>query len=143
MSRPQVYTEPYTVIVSIILIIFSSVCLYVYVVAAQKGFGTVVVAHPGQDVELLCTVTVTSGDQGVAWLINNMLPYRVNAIRGGILAGYTATLGSNNLIVENIMMNDDRNGSDYRCVIVPAVGMLALADIREESDPTILYVAGK
>ena len=72
-----------------------------------------------------------------------MLPYRVNAIHGGILAGYTATLGNNNLIVENIMMNDDRNGSDYRCVIVPAVGMLALADIREESDPTILYVAGK
>ena len=41
------------------------------------------------------------------------------------------------------MMNDDRNGSDYRCVIVPAQGMITAADIIDESDPTILYVAGE
>ena len=87
---------------------------------------------------------MTSGDQTAAWLINNTMgPYRINAIRGGILAGYTATLGSHNLIVEDIMMNDDRNGSDYRCVIVPAVGLVTFADIIEESDPTILYVTGE
>ena len=78
----------------------------------------------------------------MAWLINyNMGPYRINAIRGGVLAEYTATLDSNNLIVQNIMMNDDRNGTDYRCVIVQ--GTPSIANIMKESAPTILYVAGK
>ena len=84
-----------------------------------------------------------SGSQTAAWLINNMGPYRVNSLRSGLLAGHTAELGSNNLIVENIMMNDDRNGSDYRCVIAPAQGTPSLGNIIEESDPTILYVAGE
>ena len=111
-------------------------------VTAQEGTG-IVIAHPGQDVELWCTVTVTSGSQTTAWLVNNVGPYGVNALRNGILAGHSGTLGSSNLIVENIMMNDNRNGSVYRCVIVPAQGMLTVADIIEESDPTILYVAGE
>ena len=89
-----------------------STCIY-YVAAAQEGPG-IVIAHPGQDVELLCSVTVTDSGSQAAWLINNnMGPYRVNAIRAGLLAGYAATLISNNLIVLNIMMNDDRNGSNY------------------------------
>ena len=72
-----------------------------------------------------------------------MGPYRINFLRSGILTGYTATLDSNNLIVENIMMNDVRNGSEYRCVIIPAQGMITVADIVEESDPTTLYVSGE
>ena len=72
-----------------------------------------------------------------------MGPYRVNALHSGILTGYTVTLDSNNLIVENITMNDDRNGSEYRCGIVPAQSMITVADIINESDPTILYVAGE
>ena len=123
-------------------------CYYylVITVAAQKGPG-IAIAHPGQNVELLCTVTVTSNTQA-AWLINNMRdnmgPYSLNAIRGGTLAGYTGVgPDNNNLIVENIMMNDDRNGSDYRCVIVPAQGTPSLGNITEVSDPTILYVAGE
>ena len=111
-------------------------------VAAQEGPG-IVIAHTGQDVELLCTVTVTSGSQKVGWLVNNVGPYRINALRSGILTGYIATLDSNNLIVENIMMNDVRNDSEYRCVIVPAQGMITVADIIDESDPTILYVTGE
>ena len=86
---------------------------------------------------------MTSGNQVAAWVVNNMGPYRRNALRSGILARHTAALGSNNLIVENIMMNDDRNGSDYRCVIVPEQDMITVADIILESDPTILYVAGE
>ena len=119
--------------------------LILITVAAQEGPG-IVIAHPGQDVELLCTVTVTSDTQAAAWLINNSMgPYRVNTLRGGSQAGYrgVADTSSNNLIVENIMMNDDRNGSDYRCVIVPASGRLSLPDITEESNPTILYIAGE
>ena len=116
----------------------------VITVAAQEGPG-IVIAHPGQDVELLCTVTVTdSGSQIAGWLINNSMgPYRINSIHRGILAGHTTALGSNNLIVENIMMNDGRNGSDYRCVIVPAQGTPSLDNVIDESDPTILYVAGE
>ena len=85
-----------------------------------------------------------SGSQAAGWLINSSMgPYKVNAIRGGILAGYTANQDSHNLIVQNIMMNDDRNGTDYRCVIVPSTGTPSLGNIIEESDPIILYVAGE
>ena len=117
-------------------------CYTCTVVAAQEGPG-IVIAHPGQDVELLCTVTVTSTSQTTGWLVNNMGPYRINSIRIGILTGHSATLDNSNLIVENIMMNDVRNGSEYRCVILPAQGMATFADIIDESDPTILYVAGE
>ena len=73
----------------------------------------------------------------------NNTPYRKSALRSGILPGHTTTLGSNNLIVQNIIMNDVRNGSEYYCVIVPAQGMITFDDIIDESDPTILYVAGE
>ena len=112
-----------------------------YTVAAQEGPG-IVIAHPGQDVELLCTVTVTSGSQTIGWLVNNVV-YRMNALRNAILPGHIATLDSSNLIVQNIMMNDTRNGNEYRCVIIPAQGMITVSDIIDESDPTILYVAGE
>ena len=72
-----------------------------------------------------------------------MGPHGINAIRSGILIGYTTTLDGSNLIVENIMINDSRNGSKYICVIVPAQGTAIAADIIVESDPTILYVAGE
>ena len=83
---------------------------------------------------------MTLGSQTTGWLVNNVGPYRLNALRNGILTGHNATLDSNNLIVENIMMNDNRNGSEYRCVIVPAQGILTVADIIDWDDPTILYV---
>ena len=86
---------------------------------------------------------MTSGSQTAGWVVNNVGPYRRNVIRGGILTGHSATLDNNNLIVENIMMNDVRNGSEYRCVIIPAQGVITVADIIDESDPTILYVAGE
>ena len=70
-----------------------------------------------------------------------MGPYGVNALRNDILTGYSAALDSNNLIVENIMMNDIRNGSEYRCVIISQLN--TLQPILHESDPTLLYVAGK
>ena len=70
-------------------------------------------------------------------------PYRINSLNSGILTGHTATLDSTNLIVENIMMNDGRNGSEYICVIVPAQGMITVGDITDESDPTFLYIAGE
>ena len=86
---------------------------------------------------------MTSGSQTTGWLVNNVGPYRINALRSGILTGHSATLDSSNLIVDNIMMNDVRNDSEYRCVIVPAQGMITVTDIIDESDPSILYVAGE
>ena len=75
--------------------------------------------------------------------MNNQGPYTINSLRNGILTGYNATVNSSNLIVENIMMNDARNDSEYICVIIPAIGWVASYDIINESDPTILYVAGE
>ena len=84
-----------------------------------------------------------STSQITGWLVNNEGPYRITAIRSGILTGYTANVDNSNLIVVNIMMNDVRNGSQHSCGIVPAQGLLTFADIINESDPTILYVAGE
>ena len=55
-----------------------SVNYYYFIVAAQNHY-SIVIAHPGQDVELLCTVT-PSGNGSVAWVINghmNYLPFVV------------------------------------------------------------------
>ena len=99
-----------------------------------------VTAHPGQNVELLCNVT-PSGSGLVAWIIDHGIPRGVNSIRGGIAPGYTANLGSNNLIVQNIMMNDDRNDTEYQCVIV--IENNTVTEVIQRSNTTILYVAGE
>ena len=99
-------------------------------VTAQEG-PAIVIAHPGQDVELICAVT-PSGGQSVSWYVNHDGPYGVNALLNGLLPGYSSN--EDNLIVENIMMSDSRNGSDYSCVIVNTM---------TESNPTALYVAGE
>ena len=109
-------------------------------VTAQQGPGTVI-AHPGQDVELLCTVT-PSDSQTAAWIVNDVGPHTVQQLHNGILAGYSTN--GNNLIIENIMMNDDRNDTEYSCVTISStVSQPSLVDIIDESDPTILYVAGE
>ena len=117
-----------------------------FIVTAQEGPG-IVIAHPGQDVELLCTVTEDSQDLTEAWIVNNGGPYKIISIYGDTLTGYNANIDGGNLIVENIMMNDNRNGSEYECVIahLPAdpEDVITLADIINKSDPTYLYVAGK
>ena len=77
--------------------------IYCFIVIAQEGPGTVI-AHPGQDVELLCTVT-PSGSQTAAWIINHVV-YTVQQLQNDALIGYSSN--GNNLIIENIMMNDDR-----------------------------------
>ena len=42
------------------------------------------------------------------------------------------------------MINDDRNGTEYSCVTVSrTVSQPTQANIVDESDPTILYVAGE
>ena len=75
--------------------------------------------------------------------MNNVGPYGIHSLRSGILPGHSATLGSSNLIVENITMNDARNGSDYTCVVIPNRYMVTVANIMKESNPIILNVMGE
>ena len=65
-----------------------------------------------------------------------MYSYTLNELFTGQLAGHN--INGNNIIVEDIMMNDDRNGSVYICILPQTP---PTPDI--ESDPTILYVAGE
>ena len=109
--------------------------LYFFTVTAQEGPG-IVIAHPGQDVELLCTITPT-GNRTAAWIINYLL-YRIQQLHQGIIAGFSSN--GNNLIIENIMMNDDRNNTEYQCVTVRST---ATDSIIDWGDSTILYVAGE
>ena len=83
-----------------------------FTVAAQEGPG-IVIAHPGRDVVLFCAVNEILQDLTEGWLVNNRGPYGISAIRHahGDLAGYSATLNNGDLIVENITINDSRNGS--------------------------------
>ena len=111
-----------------------------FTVTAQQGPG-IVIAHPGQNVELLCNVT-PSDSQTAAWIADNEGPHTVKQLHNGILTGYSSN--GNNLIIENITMNDDRNDTEYSCATVPStVSQPSTADIIDESDPTILYVAGE
>ena len=115
-----------------------------FTVTAQEGPG-IVIAHPGQDVELLCNVTEDLTTLTEGWLINNMGPYGINALYHGRLIGHNGSLDGGNLIVEHIMMNDSRSGSEYICVIVPADldDIITIADIIYRSEPTFLYVSGE
>ena len=109
---------------------FISLYLLLFVVAAQEGPGTVI-AYPGEDIVLLCNIS-----DGSAWSINNSVPISRSSLFFGMQTGYNVS--GSNLVVENITLNDVRNGSQYRCVSFqepPA------QDI--ESDPTFLYIAGK
>ena len=83
---------------------------------------------------------MTSTNEVVGWLVNLGGPHGISAIRNGILDefGYTTNLGSNNLIVENIMMNDGRNDSMFQCVIT----LQGTTTILRESNQTILFIAG-
>ena len=92
-----------------------------------------VITYPGQDVELMCTGTTQS--QTVSWIINDMGTYEVSTLLNGILTGYSSS--GNNLIVQDIIMNDVRNRSNFLCVIN------ATRAILRQSYPTVLHVAGE
>ena len=109
-----------------------------FTVTAQEGPGIVIVHPAGQDVELLCTVMTSSNNEQVAWIIMHGTPYTVMGLRNDIVAGYSAN--GNNLIVENITMNDSRNNTEYRCVIITQG---TTTPILRQSDPTTLHVAGE
>ena len=115
---------------------------YCYFIVAAQNHSNIVIAHPGQDVELSCDVT-PSGNGSIAWVINHMVPHGLSATHGGIVSGYTSDLGSNNLLVTNIMMDDDRNDTEYQCVIaIPGTAPSTL-QLTKRGDVSIIYVAGE
>ena len=119
---------------------YSYMCIInILLLTVPKGPGIVIV-YPGQGVELLCAIT-PSRNQITAWIIDNVV-YTAQQLHNGILTAYS--INGNNLIIENIMMNDNRNDTEYSCVTVSStVSQLSIYDIVDESDLTILYVAGE
>ena len=110
-------------------------------VAAQEGPGVVIVQPAGQDVELLCNVTIVTELNDIEtteWLVNHTGPHRPNALLDGQSPGYTLN-NNNNLIVKNITMNDVRNNTEYQCAIITRGTMPK----KHWSDLTILYVSGE
>ena len=103
---------------------------------------SILIVHPaGQDVTLSYHLRLPSSDEIPGWMIDQ-ISNGVSSIANGILGGrYSADQFSNDLIIKNITMNDDRNDTRYKCVI------LRLDDFRDEvveyGNVTILYVAGE
>ena len=104
-----------------------------YAVAVTAG--PIVIAHPGQDVELICN----SGLGNIGWLVDHTGPYGVSSLHNGILDGYSAHFHTASIIILNIMMNDSRNGTEYQCGIIYIRGLF----LEHESDPITLYVTGE
>ena len=88
----------------------------------------------------MCTVTPSDpSTQRIAWLIDEF-PYTIMLLHNRILNGYSATLGSSYLIVEDIKKNDARNGKEFLCVVVLRNDTTTILD---RSDPTTLYIVGE
>ena len=80
---------------------------------------------------------ITGGIHSIGWTIDDIGPYGVSALYNGILDGYSASTDTTSIIILNIMMNDSRNGTEYRCGVNNG-GVLQL-----ESNAITLYVAGE
>ena len=50
-----------------------------------------------------------------SWFISGQGPYTVSQLFSGTVTGYNSS--GNNLIIKDIVMNDPRNNTVYRCVI--------------------------
>ena len=104
--------------------------MYYYIVAAN-----IVIAHPGQEVELICNLRQTS--ENIGWTIDHTAPYGVSSLHNGIRDGYSADIQTNSLIILNITMNDSRNDTEYQC------GTTDGTVLQQESDVITMYVTGE
>ena len=98
---------------------------------------SILIVHPHQDVTL--SYDLRPGNETPGWMTDHIL-YGAGSLANGILAGYSADVFTNNLIIKNIMMNDDRSGTWYQCVILRATHH---HEVLEIGNITILYVAGE
>ena len=94
-------------------------CLACYFTVGAQVISDVVIARPGQNVILSCSVaSMSTNDVTVGWSIDHAGPYGLSALYNGQVPGYSASLDKTDLIIENIMMNDYRNETEYQCVIL-------------------------
>ena len=103
----------------------------VFTVGAQGIVRDIVIADPGQDKELTCDVNGT--EESTYWQINGSSTLiSLSDLLNGAVAGHNRS--GKSIVVEDIVMNDARNGSLYHCVIVatPTMGGILIT----------LYVAG-
>ena len=70
----------------------------------------------------MCIVTATLGGPALAvgWVINHM-EYPIEFLHTGILSGIS--VNGNNLIIENVMISDNRNNTVYQCVTLLDLGV--------------------
>ena len=113
-----------------------------FAVAAQNDEPTsTMIVHPaGQDVTLSYDLHPKNETPG--WMID-LTSYGVSSLANDILAGYSADLFSNGLIIKNITINDDRSGTRYQCVILRATVGAHYDEVLEYGNITVLYVAGE
>ena len=87
----------------------------------------------------MCSIASEStNDATVGWLINHLGPYGLNALHNGQVPEYSTYLDKTDLIIENIMMNDDRNDTEHRCIL-----KLLVQNTTIRGDPILLIVAGE
>ena len=110
------------------LVIITNIRIALFTVVAQD---IVNIAHPGQNFELMCDVSGTESETN--WRINGSSLISLNDLSDVLIPGHT--ISGRNIVVENIMMNDVRNGSRYQCIV--------LAISITPGNLTILYVAGE
>ena len=117
------------------IIILCLCIIYVLsILVSAQGDPGVVIAYPGQDVEIPCSINITDGTF-TSWMVNGAL-YTLAQIFNGELAGHN--ISGRNIVVENIITNDVRNGTEYRCIVLQ---IPPTPDII--SEPIFLYIAGE
>ena len=109
------------------LSIATDIRIVLFTVAAQD----IVIADPGQDFELTCDVNGTEASTN--WQINGLPVITLGELSNDAVAGHNAN--GRNIVIEDIMMNDVRNGSQYQC--------LSLAPPITAGNLITLYVAGE
>ena len=100
---------------------------------AAQNIDIIHIALPGQDVELLCDVI--GQEASTLWQINGTLR-TLSDLFAGAVAGHN--ISGRNIVVEDIMMNDVRNGSLYQCVMLQALPNPSIM-----GNLIVLYVAGE
>ena len=94
----------------------------------------IVTNYPGQYFQLSCDVTGGT----VSWFINGQGAYTVSQLFSGVVAGYNSS--GNNLIIKDIVMNDPRNNTVYRCVIQSSDTYGDLIFLHVAGEYTYVYV---
>ena len=99
------------------------------------------IVHPaGQDVTLSYHLHARNETPG--WMID-LTSHGVLSLANGLVAGYSANIFNNNLIIKNITINDDRSGTWYQCVTLRSIEGSHHNEVLESGNITILYVAGE